>query len=63
MHYKRTHCFKSLRNLRAYFKEYKRISFSLLCVFVLCAAYILTTHTNAEIHKLENYTNWKTTHM
>lgn len=56
MHYKRTHCFKSLRNLRAYLKEYKRISFSLLCVFVLCAAYILTTHTNAEIHKLENYT-------
>lgn len=56
MHYKRTHCFKSLRNLRAYLKEYKRISFSLLCLFVLCAAYILTTHTNAEIHKLENYT-------
>lgn len=56
MHNKRTHCFKSLGNLRAYLKEYKRISFSLLCVFVLCAAYILTTHTNAEIHKLENYT-------
>lgn len=56
MHYKRTNHFKRLGNLKAYLKEYKRISFSLLCVFVLCAAYILTTHTNAEIHKLENYT-------
>lgn len=56
MHYKRTNHFKRLGNLKAYLKEYKRISFSLLCVFVLCAAYILTTHTNAEIHKLGNYT-------
>lgn len=56
MHYKRSNHFKRLVNLKAYLKEYKRISFSLLCVFVLCAAYILTTHTNAEIHKLENST-------
>lgn len=56
MHYKRTNYFKRLGNLRGYLKEYKRISFSLLCVFVLCAAYVLTTHTNAEISKFENYT-------
>lgn len=56
MHYKRTNFLKNLAKLRAYLKEYKRISFSLLCVFVLFAAYVLTTHTNAEIRKFENYT-------
>ena len=56
MHNKRTIYFKRLGNLKAYLKKYKKLSFSLLCIFVLCAAYILTTHTNAEIHKLENYT-------
>lgn len=56
MHYKRTNYFKSLGNLRGYLKEYKRISFSLLCVLVLCAAYVLTTHTKAETRNLENYT-------
>lgn len=56
MHYKRTNYFKSLGNLKGYLKKYKRISFSLLCVLVLCAAYVLTTHTKAETRKLENCT-------
>ena len=63
MHYKRTNYFKSLGNLRGYLKEYKRICFSLLCVFVLCAAYILTTHTNAEIREFENYTYVESTSL
>lgn len=63
MHYKRTNYFKSLGNLRGYLKEYKRICFSLLCVFVLCAAYILTTHTNAVIREFENYTYVESTSL
>lgn len=63
MHYKRTNYFKSLGNLRGYLKEYKKICFSLLCVFVLCAAYILTTHTNAEIREFENYTYVESTSL
>lgn len=63
MHYKRTNYFKSLGNLRGYLKEYKRICFSLLCVFVLCAAYILTTHTNAEIREFENCTYVESTSL
>lgn len=56
MHYKRTNHFKRLGNLKAYLKKYKKLSFSLLCVFVLCAAYVLTINSSAEIHNLENYT-------
>lgn len=56
MHYKRTNHFKRLGNLKAYLKKYKKLSFSLLCIFVLCAAYVLTIHSSAEIHNLENYT-------
>ena len=63
MHYKRTNYFKSLGNLRGYLKEYKRICFSLLFVFVLCAAYVLTTHTNAEIREFENYTYVESTSL
>lgn len=63
MHYKRTNYFKSLGNLRGYLKEYKRVCFSLLCVFVLCAAYVLTTHTNAEIREFENYTYVESTSL
>ena len=63
MHYKRTNYFKILGNLRGYLKEYKKICFSLLCVFVLCAAYILTTHTNAEIREFENYTYVESTSL
>lgn len=56
MYNKRTNYFKRLGNLKAYLKKYKKISFSLLCIFVLCAAYVLTIHSSAEIHNLENYT-------
>ena len=63
MHYKRTNYFKILGNLRGYLKEYKKVCFSLLCVFVLCAAYILTTHTNAEIREFENYTYVESTSL
>lgn len=56
MHNKRTNNFKRLGNLKAYLKKYKKLSFSLLCIFVLCAAYVLTIHSSAEIHNLENYT-------
>lgn len=63
MHYKRTNYFKILGNLRGYLKEYKKICFSLLCVFVLCAAYVLTTHTNAEIREFENYTYVESTSL
>lgn len=56
MHIKRTNNFKRLGNLKAYLKKYKKLSFSLLCIFVLCAAYVLTIHSSAEIHNLENYT-------
>ena len=63
MHYKRTNYFKSLGNLRGYLKEYKRICFSLLFAFVLCAAYVLTTHTNAEIREFENYTYVESTSL
>ena len=56
MYNKRTNYFKRFGNFKAYLKKYKKLSFSLLCIFVLCAAYVLTTHTNAEISKFENYT-------
>lgn len=48
--------FKHARNLNAYKKKYKHLAHALLCVFVLCAAFILTTHAEAETHNLENYT-------
>lgn len=48
--------FKHARNLNAYNKKYKRLTHALLCVFVLCAAFVLTTHAGAETHNLENYT-------
>ena len=48
--------FKHARNLNAYKKKYKHLAHALLCVFVLCAAFILTTHAGAETHNLENYT-------
>lgn len=48
--------FKYARNLNAYKKKYKHLAHALLCVFVLCAAFILTTHAGAETHNLENYT-------
>lgn len=48
--------FKHARNLNAYKKKYKRLTHALLCVFVLCAAFVLTTHAGAETHNLENYT-------
>lgn len=48
--------FKHARNLNAYRKKYKRLTHALLCVFVLCAAFVLTTHAGAETHNLENYT-------
>lgn len=49
-------CFKHARNLNAYNKKYKRLTHALLCVFVLCAAFVLTTYAGAETHNLENYT-------
>lgn len=48
--------FKHARNLNAYSKKYKRLTHALLCVFVLCAAFVLTTYAGAETHNLENYT-------
>lgn len=48
--------FKHARNLNAYKKKYKRLTHALLCVFVLCAAFVLTTYAGAETHNLENYT-------
>lgn len=48
--------FKHARNLNAYKKKYKNLAHALLCVFVLCAAFVLTTHAGAETHNLENYT-------
>lgn len=48
--------FKHARNLNAYKKKYKHLAHALLCVFVLCAAFVLTTHAGAETHNLENYT-------
>lgn len=48
--------FKHARNLNAYKKKYKRLTYALLCVFVLCAAFVLTTYAGAETHNLENYT-------
>lgn len=48
--------FKHARNLNAYNKKYKRLTHALLCVFVLCAAFVLTTYAGAETHNLENYT-------
>lgn len=48
--------FKHARNLNAYKKKYKNLTHALLCVFVLCAAFVLTTHAGAETHNLENYT-------
>ena len=48
--------FKHARNLNAYKKKYKHLAHALLCVFVLCAAFVLTTHARAETHNLENYT-------
>ena len=48
--------FKHARNLNAYNKKYKHLAHALLCVFVLCAAFILTSHAGAETHNLENYT-------
>lgn len=49
--------FKHARNLNAYKKKYKRLTHALLCVFVLCAAFVLTTYAGAETHNLENYTH------
>lgn len=48
--------FKHARNLNAYKKKYKRLTHALLCVFVLCATFVLTTYAGAETHNLENYT-------
>lgn len=48
--------FKHARNLNAYNKKYKRLTHALLCVFVLCATFVLTTYAGAETHNLENYT-------
>lgn len=48
--------FKHTRNLNAYIKKYKHLTHALLCVFVLCAAFVLTSHAGAETHNLENYT-------
>lgn len=48
--------FKHARNLNAYKKKYKRLTYALLCVFVLCAAFVLPTYAGAETHNLENYT-------
>lgn len=48
--------FKHARNLNAYIKKYKHLTHALLCVFVLCAAFVLTSHAGAETHNLENYT-------
>lgn len=48
--------FKHARNLNAYKKKYKNLTHALLCVFVLCAAFVLTTHAGAETQNLENYT-------
>ena len=48
--------FKHARNLNAYKKKYKNLIHALLCVFVLCAAFVLTTHAGAETQNLENYT-------
>lgn len=44
--------FKHVRNLNAYKKKYKRLTHALLCVFVLCAAFVLTTYAGAETHNL-----------
>lgn len=49
--------FKHARNLNAYKKKYKNLTHALLCVFVLCAAFVLTSHAGAETHNLENYTH------
>ena len=48
--------FKHARNLNAYNKKYKHLAHALLCVFVLCAAFVLTSRAGAETHNLENYT-------
>lgn len=48
--------FKHTRNLNAYIKKYKRVTQALLCIFILCAAFVLTTHAGAETHNLQNYT-------
>lgn len=48
--------FKHTRNLNAYIKKYKRVTQALMCIFILCAAFVLTTHAGAEIHNLQNYT-------
>lgn len=42
--------FKHARNLNAYNKKYKRLTHALLCVFVLCAAFVLTTHAGGLKH-------------
>lgn len=48
--------FKHTRNLNAYVKKYKRVTQALMCIFILCAAFVLTTHAGAETHNLQNYT-------
>lgn len=48
--------FKYTRNLNAYIKKYKRVTQALMCIFILCAAFVLTTHAGAETHNLQNYT-------
>lgn len=48
--------FKHTRNLNAYIKKYKRVTQALMCIFILCAAFVLTTHAGAETHNLQNYT-------
>lgn len=48
--------FKHTRNLNDYVKKYKRVTQALMCIFILCAAFVLTTHAGAETHNLQNYT-------
>lgn len=48
--------FKHTRNLNAYIKKYKRVTQALMCIFILCAAFVLTTHAEAETHNLQNNT-------
>ncbi|WP_295268088.1 isopeptide-forming domain-containing fimbrial protein [uncultured Catenibacterium sp.] len=48
--------FKHTRNLNAYVKKYKRLTHALMCIFILCAAFVLTSHAGAETHDLQNYT-------
>lgn len=48
--------FKHTRNLNAYIKKIKRVTQALMCIFILCAAFVLTTHAGAETHNLLNYT-------